>query len=494
MPRMQRIYGNINFKTCIFTHILNDFYCSSWVSNTYNVPINEDLPHNENDRKIKMLKYYQWTPFILLFQAVLFYFPRMIWRSLSDKSGLDIQGLVDAIYSYHNDAAKYTDREVLMNYLTNLFNHYVKSNKHLSQTNLNKNVDFDYSGGVRRRPVLRPGEKTVSFKTDNQVDNVDDLDDDYDIRPDTDNDDTYLSDFDDMNKKHQTKPSFSRKALVVTKRIGKVICITKGKRYGNYLLALFVFVKILYTFNSVIQLFLLNHFLGNEYLLLGLEVMAKIWSGDDWTQVKRFPRVTMCDFKIREVGIVHRYSVQCVLSINLFNEKIFIFLWFWLCIVTAFNLLDLFSWSYTLIINSHERYNYVKRRLQALNTPDSKLDDKRMFKRFVNNYLREDGVLVLRLLSRNAQDLVVSEVISNLYNMYRNQTSQQRNFIRRKNVHLVNENNPANNLYSQENEVSPPPPPPTSNSILKDDPRNIKNVVNNTNVLYKQNHPYPNPN
>ena len=50
-----------------------------WVSNTYNVPMGDDIPHQESDRKVKMLKYYQWTPFILLFQSLLFYLPRMIW-------------------------------------------------------------------------------------------------------------------------------------------------------------------------------------------------------------------------------------------------------------------------------------------------------------------------------------------------------------------------------------------------------------------------------
>ena len=50
-----------------------------WVSSTYNIPMLEDIPKNEPEREEKMLKYYQWTAFILLFQALLFYLPRMIW-------------------------------------------------------------------------------------------------------------------------------------------------------------------------------------------------------------------------------------------------------------------------------------------------------------------------------------------------------------------------------------------------------------------------------
>ena len=89
----------------------------------------------------------------------------------------------------------------------------------------------------------------------------------------------------------------------------KTCCVTKGKRTGNYLTVLFIITRVMYTLNSFLQLFMLNHFLGNDFLLLGFEVIAKVWVGDDWAQLKRFPRVTMCDFKIREVGITHRYTV-----------------------------------------------------------------------------------------------------------------------------------------------------------------------------------------
>ncbi len=48
-------------------------------------------------------------------------------------------------------------------------------------------------------------------------------------------------------------------------------------------------------------------------------------------------------------------------------------------------------------------------------------EDKLLIKNFVKNYLKEDGVLALRLLSRNSQDLIVSELISNLFFSYKEQ-------------------------------------------------------------------------
>jgi len=49
-----------------------------WLSKTYYLPWNEKVP-NANDPIKTHISYYQWVPFILLTQALMFYFPSVVW-------------------------------------------------------------------------------------------------------------------------------------------------------------------------------------------------------------------------------------------------------------------------------------------------------------------------------------------------------------------------------------------------------------------------------
>lgn len=47
-----------------------------------------------------------------------------------------------------------------------------------------------------------------------------------------------------------------------------------------------------------------------------------------------FPRITKCTFhKYGASGSIQKHDALCVLALNILNEKIYIFLWFWLIIL-----------------------------------------------------------------------------------------------------------------------------------------------------------------
>jgi len=66
--------------------------------------------------------------------------------------------------------------------------------------------------------------------------------------------------------------------------------------------------------------------------------------------------------KVRRLGNLHRYTVQCVLPVNLFNEKIFLFIWFWLVIVAVVTCVSTLAWILRAATRS-ERHRYALRYL-----------------------------------------------------------------------------------------------------------------------------------
>jgi len=130
--------------------------------------------------------------------------------------------------------------------------------------------------------------------------------------------------------------------------LSNTLCLCCGRNKGNYLVVLYLFTKVIFILNCIAQFVVLNIFLGMDFASYGLDVMTALVQGQEWRGESnisvRFPRVTMCDFKIRRLGQLQTYTVQCVLPINLFNEMIYLFIWFWMVFITVFTCLSLLTW------------------------------------------------------------------------------------------------------------------------------------------------------
>ena len=139
-------------------------------------------------------------------------------------------------------------------------------------------------------------------------------------------------------------------------------------------------------------------------------------NGADMIANHYFPKVTHCDFKIRELGNDHLYTVQCILSINIFTEKIYIILWFWFVILTVLTVIDLILFLFRNGLSS-QRNRYVKKHVEIF----SKLNKEEhgaILAKFSNKFLKPDVVLVLKIIATNVNGIVVSELIKDLWDSY----------------------------------------------------------------------------
>ncbi len=313
-----------------------DSYC--WIAGSWYTPMDKELPLDDRERKQHRIRYYQWVPFLLLFQAILCYIPRIIWRSLNVRSGLDLVNLVDAAIKYES-VDKFTDREKIMSYIVKNVERYIGARKCRYERLYGKQVSLDYE--KKKLHESRKDEEKIksggsySYSSGRLV-----------------------------NQRAKTCCHSFFKSL---KCVLSTVCFWTGKRLGTYLVVLYMFVKSLWVTNAVSQLFLLNRFIGNDYHAFGFEIIEMLMSGQEWHEMRHFPRVTYCDFKIREIGNQHDWTVQCVLRINLFNEVIYIFMWFWLCILAVFSLIDFLTWMMRLIVPG-DKLRFIKRHIDIYNT------------------------------------------------------------------------------------------------------------------------------
>lgn len=127
-----RQYGSEVIKCWVPAHFTSNYeqYVSQicWITNTYHFEANENIPKNKDDRAKNEIRYYQWVSFVLLFQALAFYLPRIMWNSFSLRCGLSISDLVEAGNNYKS-VDKFNERDKIMAYLVKNIDQYVDDNR-----------------------------------------------------------------------------------------------------------------------------------------------------------------------------------------------------------------------------------------------------------------------------------------------------------------------------------------------------------------------------
>lgn len=347
-------------------------YC--WIENTYHVPMNADFPrpeHTENKKRHEIL-YYQWVPFILVLQCFLFYIPSLVWHGLNQRGGIDSDQILDCANS------------------------------------LTKPSKCDIDGKKREQRIEYICNSMKRF---------------LDIRT----------------------VKLDRK-----RRLNGVRTVFSS-RFSSYLVLLYIVCKLLYLGNAMVQFVILTKLFYPEqsaYIKQVMGVSEPAYEDDDenGTIAPVFPKVTFCDFDVRRLGFNQKYALQCALPLNLWHERIYQIIWVWTGGVMVLTAVGIFIWLFRFMCSS-DSVKFITNHLEDVTlereqhdahpqarTPHtleagtngrqklhvSHYDIKDEVEDFVNHYLRNDGVFLLRLIAHNTSYITTKDITVALWKMWEN--------------------------------------------------------------------------
>lgn len=187
---------------------------------------------------------------------------------------------------------------------------------------------------------------------------------------------------------------------------------------ASFVSSMYLLTKFCYLLNVFCQLFIMNSFLETDkYSLYGFGALLDLLNGTTWEQSGIFPRVSLCDFEVRVMGNLQQYTIQCVLVINIFNEKIFVLLWFWYVCLLILTCCSFLYWLSVFVLPWPNR-RFIAQHLEMCDMPYDPEANKKDVRRFIDEYLRMDGLFVIRMLTLHTGVIFGTELVQSLWQNY----------------------------------------------------------------------------
>nr|VZH90281.1 unnamed protein product [Spirometra erinaceieuropaei] len=213
-------------------------------------------------------------------------------------------------------------------------------------------------------------------------------------------------------KQHRPRASQMRRALEFLAEL------LPRKRLGRALCTYYMLVKLAYLTNSVGQLILMDRFLGmnSSNRLFGISILHDLLNGRHWQETLIFPRVGYCRVPIKLVSTpVPTLVAQCTLPVNMLNEKVYIFLWYWFVFVSTMEVISIVIWIGRLAA----RRKRVSTLVHYLKVADAYTPAmQKTLDRFEVSFLRPDGTFLLHMLRLNAGEIITHEILQALLDRY----------------------------------------------------------------------------
>ncbi|ETN76869.1 innexin unc-7 family protein [Necator americanus] len=197
--------------------------------------------------------------------------------------------------------------------------------------------------------------------------------------------------------------------------------------YEAYLTFLYLGIKLLFLINVLVQMILLSRFLQtNSQGFYGYGILWDLVTGQGWTESPNFPVVTYCDMEIRILGNIQRHTVQCVLVINIFTEKVHNVLDILVITIRATEKVGSLATSEReisrLLIKEQRTcvpiYKFIARRLELADISFKQRNFTLELDEFVRDYVKMDGVFVLRMITIHSGVLICTEVVDTMWDQF----------------------------------------------------------------------------
>lgn len=196
------------------------------------------------------------------------------------------------------------------------------------------------------------------------------------------------------------------------RKMAVVNYLYENLHHHNVYLFRFIFCELLNLMNIIAQILFIDYFLDGEFKTYGLQVLKFIQMQPEVRidpMAYIFPKVTKCSFhKYGPSGSVQFLDGLCLLPLNIINEKIYIFLWFWFIILSV---LSVFSIIYRLqILCIPKLRNFVLSMRVGFSSRNA--INRLLTKCFIGDWF------ILYQLSKNIDSIMFKEIICELNNKW----------------------------------------------------------------------------
>ncbi|XP_050533271.1 innexin inx2 [Daktulosphaira vitifoliae] len=176
----------------------------------------------------------------------------------------------------------------------------------------------------------------------------------------------------------------------------------------NFYAIRFFLCEFLNFVNVIAQIFFMDYFLEGEFSTYGSDVLrfTEMEPEDRADPMARvFPKVTKCTFhKYGPSGSIQKLDGLCVLPLNIVNEKIYVFLWFWFLFVAVLSGLNLV---YRTAVVVMPKFRLLLLRARSRLAPQDEVET-------ITKKCQIGDWFVLYQLGKNIDPLIFKELVSDL--------------------------------------------------------------------------------